>query len=329
MLSIPRRFALWNSAPRTIAIPALRSLLSRLFAALCLLVFGSGALVSFVTLPPVDTPISFRAQSIKRLPESAPRKAAVTSQQKGPSAPSISALKVPDVVFSPGSSACVVDQADASSHRASKRGRPSTPAERFLLYVPPLGKEQPPALRDAVAWSSVLNRTLVLPQLLGRHSTHPSSAFGAVVDLSIVEQQVPELSFVEMGAFLSRDVKAERLLLLQTPGVASWFDLNLKFEYLDALGVQWGVGDSTQVANSASRGSGGNASSRALRVELPNYRVESIAGAFGQCPHEVLVFGAFRDALELFRSSPSASSEEMKWRVGGLTVRLGIGTGSR
>ena len=65
---------------------------------------------------------------------------------------------------------------------------------RYLVYAPPLGVGQPVALRHAIAWAVLLNRTLVLPHLLGRSSSSSSGGGGGGV--TSVKRDMTERSYL-------------------------------------------------------------------------------------------------------------------------------------
>lgn len=63
------------------------------------------------------------------------------------------------------------------------------PGARFLLYAPQFGLgNQLVALRNAAVWALILNRTLVLPHLLGHATAMPRVAHGLAFNLEGVSQ---------------------------------------------------------------------------------------------------------------------------------------------
>ena len=59
--------------------------------------------------------------------------------------------------------------------------------ERFLLYQPQFGlSNQIVALRNAVVWALLLNRTLVLPHLLGHGTAQLRATHSSAFDLSLI-----------------------------------------------------------------------------------------------------------------------------------------------
>ena len=94
---------------------------------------------------------------------------------------------------------------------------PAAPAdERYLLYQPQFELSmQALALRTALAWASLLNRTLVLPHLLG-HKTATHAAFGSAYDLNHARAAVAPVRLAEMDQFVTLGVLPERCVISTT-----------------------------------------------------------------------------------------------------------------
>ena len=95
----------------------------------------------------------------------------------------------------------------------------SVPAgrERYLIYAPQFGlSNQLVALRNAVAWAQLLNRTLVLPHLLAHGTVFPRAPFGLAFDAENARSAVRPLRIVEMDRFIELDLVPHGVIRLTT-----------------------------------------------------------------------------------------------------------------
>ena len=75
--------------------------------------------------------------------------------------------------------------------------------ERYLLYQPQFGlSNQIVALRNAVVWALLLNRTLVLPHLLGHGTAQLRAAHSSAFDVEAAQAAVAPLRLEEMEPWL-------------------------------------------------------------------------------------------------------------------------------
>ena len=189
---------------------------------------------------------------------------------------------------------------------------PSSTGERFLLYAPQFGlSNQLVALRNAVAWAQLLNRTLVLPHLLAHGAVHPRAPFGDAFDVG--GAQLAPLRVIEMDHFLRRGVEPNGVLALVTTNKFRPADDSA---YFDSLGVAWHRnGHRLEVSMPSSSNGGGGGGS---------YSPDAIRKAFGSCGanHAVL---AFRSLFAAFDPKPLSRSPQ-GWSVcGGCRSRTRCG----
>ena len=175
---------------------------------------------------------------------------------------------------------CAPDELDPSAHgRASAR---DGIGERFLVYAPQFGlSNQVVALRNAVVWALLLNRTLVLPHLLGHGTAATMAPHGAAFDAPRAAAAIADaLRVEEMPAFLARGLEPRGVLVL---------DINIRMRvagddaYFEALGVRW------------------HNRTAPLRVPMADFTPASIVAAFGGCTaahHRVLAFRSLFAALD-------------------------------
>ena len=170
---------------------------------------------------------------------------------------------------------------------------PTQPAgERYLVYAPQFGlSNQLVALRNAVAWAQILNRTLVLPHLLAHGTVHPRAAFGLAFDAASARTAIAPLRVVEIDAFLRLGLAPSGIVVLATTNRFRAADGSA---YFDSLGVTW------------HRASDGGAS-RVLSVPMAArstadgaYSPAVIAHTFGGCgrSHAVLAFQSLFAAFD-------------------------------
>ena len=75
--------------------------------------------------------------------------------------------------------------------------------ERYLLYQPQFGlSNQIVALRNAVVWALLLNRTLVLPHLLGHGTAQLRAAHSSAFDVEAARAAIVPLRVEEMEPWL-------------------------------------------------------------------------------------------------------------------------------
>ena len=109
--------------------------------------------------------------------------------------------------------------------------------ERYLVYAPQFGlSNQLVALRNAVAWAQLLNRTLVLPHLLAHGTVHPRAAFGLAFDAASARRALAPLRTIEIDSFLRLGLAPAGVVALATTNRFRAADVNA---YFDSLGVPW------------------------------------------------------------------------------------------
>ena len=169
-------------------------------------------------------------------------------------------------------------------------GPPSAPASpRYLLYAPQFGhSNQLVALRNAAAWASILNRTLVLPHLTSHTGGKPLAAFGAAFDVAGGAAAALPLSLLELDDY--------KRFGLPPPARHLVLDTNTRFAvaddaYLAAVGL----------------------AAPPLYVPLRTFSVAAIADAFGGCRQTTL---SFRSLFAAFDHKPLSASPP-GWSVGG------------
>ena len=80
---------------------------------------------------------------------------------------------------------------------------PAAAGERFLLYSPQFGlSNQLVALRNAVVWALLLNRTLVLPHLLGHGTAQIRAPHSSAFDVQAARAAIAPLRVEEMEPWL-------------------------------------------------------------------------------------------------------------------------------
>ena len=143
--------------------------------------------------------------------------------------------------------------------------------ERYLFYSPQFGhSNQLVALRNAAAWAAVLNRTLVLPHLLG-HATEreyeagtpvrrPMATYAAAFDLARARTAAP-LRVIVVDEFL--ELGLSPLHLVQLEHVAVLKLVAARDDYFEQLGLGW--------------------ASQRLDVPMTSFTPDSIRAAFGGC----------------------------------------------
>ena len=177
--------------------------------------------------------------------------------------------------------------------------------------------------RALTRWATLLNRTLVLPHLLGRGSgggssgggiggggggMPPRAAFGRAYDLARARTGVSPVELIEIDRFAQLGIVPERLLQLRTRAASG------------GGGSSGGSGGSGSVGGGGGGGGGGGdggdgylrytlpllSAAAVLDVPLGSFSSDAIRGAFGGCgAHRVLgvtsLLGAFEHAP---RSAP-------------------------
>ncbi|KAL1511878.1 hypothetical protein AB1Y20_005160 [Prymnesium parvum] len=177
------------------------------------------------------------------------------------------------------------------------------PAERFLAYAPQFGlSNQLVALRAAVVWSLLLNRTLVLPHLLAHAACARGAAagcdsgararvpFGAAFDVRRARAEVRPLRLVEMDDFAA--LPHEALPHEALPHAELELPTRAKYSvpsgaYFRSLGSRWA-----------------EMSSRApVAVAMESFTKDAVQQSFGGCPHRVLAFRSLFAAYDGKRAS--------------------------
>ena len=185
-------------------------------------------------------------------------------------------------------SACAVDrQAVAPGADLALGGSAghSGAGERFLVYSPQFGlSNQLVALRNAAAWASLLNRTLVIPHLV-TGPTHAASVslarHGAIFDvLTAARRLAPALRVVEMRDFLPLKLTPDRLVLLSTNTRFS----TPSYDYLDTLGLSSWHADPAAPP---------------LPIMVAHFMPGDVRASFGGCGHHrVLAFASLFGAFD-------------------------------
>lgn len=120
-------------------------------------------------------------------------------------------------------------------------------SEGFLFYAPQFGQSnQLVALRNAAAWALLLNRTLVLPHLLGHaveaayNNSVPKrqmASLSALFDLRRARRLVAPLRVIAVEDFLALRLRPSRVLQV----TASKLKLvAVRDDYFTALSLNWG-----------------------------------------------------------------------------------------
>ena len=183
---------------------------------------------------------------------------------------------------------CIVDE--LMGHDALHPGElmPARQMERYIVYSPQFGLgNQQITLRDAVVWALLLNRTLVVPHIVGHSGCSnqtlcaASSTEMAPHELAFSLHSVGPLRVISMTQFLELELKPRRLLVL--PIKVLWA-FRMEDHYWDMIGVQW------------------HREHQPVKVPMPNLELKTIQDAFSACHHhEVLAFRSLFAAVE-FRS---------------------------
>lgn len=193
----------------------------------------------------------------------------------------------------PRTSRCTPDKLDLSPSKPANRAS----GERFLVYSPQFGlSNQVVALRNAVVWAILLNRTLVLPHLLGHGTAETMAAHGDAFDVAYATSAVaPTLRVEPMETFLLRGLAPSRLLVL---------DINIKMRktgddsYFEALGTKW-LKELPEP----------------LHVPMRDFMPTTILDTFGGCDragHRVLAFRSLFAALDVKRPE-DYPADTYKW----------------
>ena len=185
--------------------------------------------------------------------------------------------------MTPASSSCLLDSLGVGGPSSAP-----TTDERYLIYGPQFGlSHQLVALRNALAWASLLNRTLVLPHLLGQDG---QAAFGQAHDLAQARVGVAPVALIEMDRFAEAGIRPERLLQLRTR-------VGLELAEHHYLRVALKLPDAPP-----------------LEVPLGTFTAAAIQEAFGGCAgHRALAFGSLLGALDHAPLTPSPQ----EWSVQG------------
>ena len=152
------------------------------------------------------------------------------------------------------------------------------PYEQFLVYGPQFGlSNQLIALANAVAWARLLNRTLVLPDLLAHGAITPRAPFDHAFNVSSALWQVRQLRVISMDAFLRLRKQPGVIITLSTKNKFRWASL----DYLTAMGL-------TDAGNLPE-----------IVVKNIDFTPASIVRTFGNCKaHDVLMFRSLYAAYQ-------------------------------
>ena len=196
----------------------------------------------------------------------------VRSINHGNSAPQRKTGTISTIAAQPSSSHALRNRACLPDGLAGAVSPPLDLGERYLVYSPQFGlSNQLVSLRNAVSWALLLNRTLVLPHLLGHATADVMEAHGSAFATAQAVGAVAPLKIIEMEAFLREGAQSAQVLRLQTKtkySVAS-------DAYFRALGPRW----QPLVPGPA------------LAVPLHGFSAHAIVNAFGGCGHHrVLAF---------------------------------------
>ena len=146
--------------------------------------------------------------------------------------------------------------------------------ERYLFYSPQFGhSNQLVALHNAAAWAAVLNRTLVLPHLLGHAAEReyeagtpvrrPMASYAAAFNIARARTAAP-LRVIEVDAFLKLGLSPLQLVQLEhVADVPMTHHVAARDDYFEQLGLGW--------------------ASRRLDLPMPSFTPDSIRAAFGGC----------------------------------------------
>ena len=171
--------------------------------------------------------------------------------------------------------------------------------ERYLLYAPQFGlSNQLVALRNAIAWAQLLNRTLVLPHLLAHGTVHPRAPFGLAFDAASARAAIAPLRTIEIDAFLRLGLKPAGVLALATTNKFRAADSSA---YFASLGVRWHLSSDGVTPRALSV-------PMAARSKLDGaFSPASIQRSFGPCArsHRVLAFQSLFAAFDPKPLEPS------------------------
>lgn len=195
---------------------------------------------------------------------------------------------------SSASSPCAADGLLTSLRMAS--GAVASSGQRYLLYAPQFGlSNQLVALRNAVAWAQLLNRTLVLPHLLAHGAVRPRAPFGMAFAAHDARTKLAPLEVIEIDDFLRLGLAPAGVVALATTNKFRPAD---DTGYFDSLDVKWHRSP--------------DGSPHTLAVPMGQtlsgdtaFSPAAILGAFGGCGrhHQVL---AFRSLFAAFDPKPLA-----------------------
>lgn len=179
--------------------------------------------------------------------------------------------------------------AQVAEHGACPAGAPlpgdSSLTERYLVYSPQFGlSNQLVALRNAVVWALLLNRTLAVPHLLGHTDAEVRVPHSEVFDIARAHRVSSPLQLIGMDELLLLPVRPKRVLVL----AANTKHLSADDSYFDSIGVGWHRSEF----------------GAPLPVRLTDFTPASITSAFGPCStHAVLAFRSLFATLDI--PSPS------------------------
>ena len=180
---------------------------------------------------------------------------------------------------------CLVDELLADEGQPGDAWVGDADEERFLIYSPQFGLgNQQITLRNAVVWALLLNRTLVLPRVLGHSGCSNESLCDASARESAAHGDVFEaaptapLRAEETAVFLRRGLRPRRLLVLSR--VRARWAFRMRDDYWASLNLSW--------------------HSAPLDVPMRRFDGGAIRSTFGACTHHrVLAFRSLFAALEV------------------------------
>lgn len=211
---------------------------------------------------------------------------------------------------------CIVDELVAQEGSAAdsvadgREWQMAHDGERYLIYSPQFGLgNQQITLRNAVIWALLLNRTLVLPHLLGHSGCSnetlcssssqemASHAVAFTVGGAAGATAVAPLRTLEMSRFLELRLRPRRLLVL---AVRALWAYRMTDAYWGLLGLTW------------------HQAAPPLDVPLSGFSPAEIRAAFGSCRHHaVLGFRSLFAAADMNgpdgKSTPEWPKPGQRW----------------
>lgn len=205
-----------------------------------------------------------------------------------------------------GSQACVIDAA-RNTAPAPAPVATGEATERFLLYAPLTGISQQVVLARAVAWATLLNRTLVLPHLLGsRIATQSMVPFRKA--FTVDTRHIAPLHVLEIDDLVPTQPLPDRLIVLQSPAsFAAPRALSSALTYFDAV--------RKRAVDSSLESSGSSRNMKPFHVELPVFSADMVREAFGACAvrHRLIAFARLPPLEPDARDVPGRVTRPLPW----------------